>query len=512
MPEHGTAAPDTRAQTPEDRHSADLLPKDQWYLHYLNPLQLLGCPADVDLHDLGPRALKGLKDRLLKEIELEDGAVAWLPGVRFDASRAIGACGELQGDIERRFHWYVFRSPALLDFLTRGAFPPGPRGEAALCAASCGPPGFPLGEEESAAFRTWLSEPFARQFDLVLTKAIERRDGALTARLLAQSRTAAAAFANAGFKSTRRQVGRLLEPLREAGESSKQTRPSPAGLDALLQENFLIDLLNGLPVDFLDYRDEAAAIIRAIAHAAFTKHADIDLAKAILEMSGRLENVSPGLRAHIEDDFADIGEIIARKSASEARLTAGDTPWEITRHGALKGAQHIPAGEATALRAGTLINRVPGGAATYDFLIAVTGQGTEIRYAWQVSQDGAEEGEIERNMQYFCALLDAAFAYILPVIVRRIAALLEAGGAVDIGPCSATRAGVSITTAGWFSARRRTVPWERLGVDLAEGDLVVFDSASPAVRARLDLRTTDNAVVLRALTEHTPLDQNVTKA
>jgi hypothetical protein len=166
------------------------------------------------------------------------------------------------------------------------------------------------------------------------------------------------------------------------------------------------------------------------------------------------------------------------------------------KHGALLGSLNIPADKVTALRWGTLITRESNGAHTYNFLLGVKdGNGIEICYSWKSGHD------IERGEKYFKQLLDAALNHLFPAIVERIEGLLNAGKAVRIGPCSVTESGVSFETKGWFSNNQNTVPWKRLGVDLANGDLTVFDKTSPKTRTSMTLRTTDNATVLRILAQ-----------
>jgi hypothetical protein len=147
-----------------------------------------------------------------------------------------------------------------------------------------------------------------------------------------------------------------------------------------------------------------------------------------------------------------------------------------------------------ALRWGTLITRRQYGTPTYDFLLSVKdGNDTEIRYGWQAWAD------IEKHEKNFNKLLDAALNYLFPVIVERIDRLLKAGEPVTIGPCSVTESGISFQTRGWFSNNQNTMPWGRLGINIANGDLTVFDKASPKTKTSMTLRTTDNATVLRFL-------------
>src|SRR5262249_49748647 len=175
-------------------------------------------------------------------------------------------------------------------------------------------------DDESAAFREWLSEPFAKQFDLVLSKAIELENPVLITSLLAGRRWVAPSFTEACFQSTLRQIDRLLQPLRDAGERAAETKPSVGSVKALLDETSLLYLLNSLPVYFRQHQDEAAQIIRNIAHTAFAEHSDIDLAKAILQVSNELRKISTNVREYIEEDFKKIDKVIEKEQESEARL------------------------------------------------------------------------------------------------------------------------------------------------------------------------------------------------
>jgi hypothetical protein len=205
----------------------------------LNPFELLNCPSDTDLDDLDARTVKGLKDKLLKEIELEDGVVAWTP---HSTNQRRSASEELRDDIKREYHWHVFRNPLLLDFLSRGGF------EHFLVDEASSPIEIiELLDDKSPAFREWLSEPFAKQFDLVLSRAIDLKNPSLITCLLAGRRWVAPSFTDACFQSSLRQIDRLLQPLRDAGGRAAEINLSVASVKALLDENSLLHLLNSLP-------------------------------------------------------------------------------------------------------------------------------------------------------------------------------------------------------------------------------------------------------------------------
>jgi hypothetical protein len=97
-----------------------VLDQDQWYNHYINPLELLRLGEDVELDDLDAKSLQRAKKALLQEIELEDGRVEWMPGVRIDRSRAISICDELINEARLGYHHHVFQNKALSAFLQRG--------------------------------------------------------------------------------------------------------------------------------------------------------------------------------------------------------------------------------------------------------------------------------------------------------------------------------------------------------------------------------------------------------
>lgn len=63
------------------------LPQTEWFRHYVNPFTLLNVEPD-DIVD-NPKALQKAKQALLREIELEDGKVDWLPGLVIDKSTAM---------------------------------------------------------------------------------------------------------------------------------------------------------------------------------------------------------------------------------------------------------------------------------------------------------------------------------------------------------------------------------------------------------------------------------------
>lgn len=96
-----------------------LISDDQWYAHYINPYELLALD-EVDPWDLDVKQVQKAKKALIQEIELEDGRVDWMPGLKIDRSMALKIADELNDEWPRYWHYLVFETKPLLDFLSRG--------------------------------------------------------------------------------------------------------------------------------------------------------------------------------------------------------------------------------------------------------------------------------------------------------------------------------------------------------------------------------------------------------
>jgi len=480
--------PLTWAKAARKRKSRYLLPEDQWYCHYINPLELLDFPEDVELDDLDTKSTQRRRKDLLKEIQLEDGAVSWQPGGRFDQSKAIGICDEMNDDRKRTFHWHVFKNKPLLEFLCRGDIEHFLVDEAMSYIET-----IELLDDESSGFRNWLSEPFAKQFDLVLSKAIDQGNSIVLRCLLSGRRWVAQSFADACFVNSLRQVDRMLQPLRDAKERAETVKPTAQYVQAALEQNDLRDLLDYLPPYFLEYQSEAVFLIRRIAATCYQTHSDIELAKAILLLAKDLRRMSSNAHTALDEDLKEVDKIIAKEKEYEVQLVSGGDKWEITKAGALLGSTSIPANKVAALRWGTFITRA-NGVATYDYLFAVKSvDGVELKYTWFSNKD------IEQNQKFFGRLVDAAFAYLFTSAVEKVEQRLTSRLPVRIGTCSITLDGLSFETAGWFSNKANVIPWHRARQTVENGDLIVFDAAALKTRTSMDLRNTENAMVLRYL-------------
>jgi len=477
LPRLLTLARNARAQ------EVTLLPSDQWYSLYLNPFELLNPPEDLDLEGCDPKTLQRLRKSLLQEIELE-GKLEWMPGLSIDKSRAISVCEELNNEDQRAFHSYVFEKKNLLAFLSKGCY------AHFLVDEHDSPLDTIELLDEDSEFLDWLSDFFSKQFDLVLTKAIDSKNLIVLECLLDGRRWVSPSHADKCFDNARRLVDRLLEPLREANNRADDEKPTVAFVQRLLERNALPGVLNLLPTYFQYYQNEAVSQIRGIAISCFNSHQDADLSREILQLTKLFRFKSAQLNQQLAEDFKKIEELIREERKHEAKLASGSDKWEITKEGARQGSRFIAAADAASVRWGAVITRISTGV-THEFLLAVTAEdGGVVQFSWKASQ------EIERHEKHYGDLINASLCYLLPAIVGRIEKRLNGGLSVRIGPCSLSRAGVTYETKGWLSTTQHSVPWPRVHISVENGEMIVSDLQSPKAKIAFPFLATNNAPVL----------------
>ncbi len=84
--------------------AAQLIPPDQWFVHYLNPYELLNFTDLESSFDLETKEIQRAKNGLIHEIQLEDGVVSWMPGLTIDRSRLIQVTDELHDEEKKEWH------------------------------------------------------------------------------------------------------------------------------------------------------------------------------------------------------------------------------------------------------------------------------------------------------------------------------------------------------------------------------------------------------------------------
>lgn len=462
----------------------ELLGKDQWYSHYINPFELLQL-NDVDPLALDVKRVQKAKKLLLQEIDLEDGHIEWMPGLVIDRSRALTIVDELENDIVRHYHYFTYQNRELLDFLSKGKL------DHFLVDESLSPIEFiEKVEDIHGDFAPWLSKYFSVQYDSVLTKALEGEFSDESECLIGGRLWVTPEDEEKCYQGTKRLIDRMLQPLREASQKSEKEKPTLEKITALFNSSLATRLLARLPLTFLPEKTEAAALLRGISIDVYNHHDDPDLALSILSLSSGVASTVPSLLAQIESDVSTLKDRIKAARKDEAFLTIGDSRYNITREGVTFGNTNILASEAETIRWGVYISNV-GNVRSYSFSMVVGGSGATVaEMTWSTSKNIPEQEKL------FDGLVNAAFAYLLPSIHGKIQQRIDQGESVRIGPTSVTKEGVLLTVEGWFSNHDEICPWSRLKADLSNGDLVLTDSANRKARSSMALKDTDNAFVL----------------
>lgn len=465
------------------------LPKESWYQFYVNPFELLvGRNYDHDLDAYDAKQIQKLKRRVIQEIELEDGEIHYVEGLSIDKSRAIGICEELNDTDLKHYHWIVFSEPHLLGFLTRGDI------RHFLCLKEYKPLRL-LAELDSkrSGFRAWLSTVFVRQYNVVLSRALQDRRVPLLEALFDGRRWTLREHEERCFESAKRQVDHCLVPLRQAAALAEEVKPTISEMATILEHSGLMAIINLLPQPFRDQQYEAVSLIREIAIAAFNIHGDTDLSKAILSFSRKFNFKSATLTQRLEDDFKQIEKLISQERQHEAKLKLGEDKLEITKEGVRQGSVFLDANSVTTIRWGVVITGAQNGRLYQFLMVCRDNEGNETKFSWQSSSN------LEEQQKNFGSLVNAALNYIVPNIYERIRSQLDAGKQVRVGACRLQKDFLMFEKSGWFTSKVISIPWARVSANINNGVLSIFDLGNPRLRIEMSIRDTENAVILQLL-------------
>lgn len=471
------------------RQGKTLLSQKQWYSCYINPFELLNPSEELKYDDFDAKTIQKLKKRLLQEIELEDGNISWMPETRIDKSKVIGVCEELNNEKLRDNHWQIFQNNPLLNFLTRGCH------EHFLVDEDESPlDTIELLEDESNGFRDWLSEPFTKQYNLVLSQAIGQKNLIVLECLFDGRRWVTTAFTDKCFETARRQVDRLLQPLREACKQAEKVKPETASIRRILEHDSLVGTLNLLPTYFFrDFQNEAVSLVRNMAVSCYNIHSDSDQSRDLLHLTHLFHFKSDDLNHQLEDDFKKIEELIHKEREHEVQLTSGSENWKITKKGVEQGTAFLAVSEITSIRWGIII-RQDNNASIYDFLMAFRANNRRsVQFAWKATKD------LEQQQKNFNNLIEAVFAYVVPFVVDKIETKLKDHQTVLIGSCLVSDHAIQFEKKGWISSKTCVVPWWRTNITIDNGEITVSDAAAPKDRISMPLRETENAPILQLL-------------
>jgi tetratricopeptide (TPR) repeat protein len=473
-----------------------LLPQQDWFRFYLNPFEILGANDTVDLGNFDAKWIQSAKKRIKAEMQLDDGRLEILDSVQFDVNRILEVADELFNEDKKAFHWNVFQTRPLLRFLTRGE----------VYHFLYSEDYFPIEMLKALDwidFQEWLSEPFARQYDLILSRALERQALPVVEALFDGRRWVMRKHGDICFAGARRYVSRQLEPLKECAEKAKNDEILLSHVDALLDgvtvvdyrpfRSIIVPLMNLLPEEFRDLQTEAVRLVRNIALSCYNVHGNSEISRSVLHLSKKFHFKNAGLRHQLEDDFEKIEELIKKERQHEARYSLGDNAMHVTKDGVQQGDKFIKVDDIISVRWGVTVSGTQY-EPLYDFLLAFRNDNLDVvTFSWRASKD------VEKHQEPFNKLINATLFYIVPTLVERLRKKLEEGENLRVGACTMTHHGVSFETKGWFTSKTRQIPWSRVGTNINEGMVQVFDKSDTSINTGFPLKESENVVILQYL-------------
>ncbi len=463
---------------------APILGADEQYQNYINPIELLDL-GEEDLEELAAKEIQRAKRRLLQEIELEDGRVSWMAGMKLDRSRALALCDKIMSD-ERtlRHHVLVYRDQRLRGFLSRGEL------EHFLVTPDDGERDAQIAfQEDWDGFGTWLSPIFSTQYNLVLGKAVGQKELRIVEGLLGGRRWVQLQHEEACFEQAKRAIDRLIEGLDTLLKRSETEKVQLPRLKSELRRGELVKLLELLPNHFFEQLAKTFYLIRSVSIDANNKHDDPDTALAVLDTVRPLAMKSPQLRHKFDEDWKKLQELKAEQDRHSAKLTIGDKQLEITHAGARFGERVIRAEEVTSLRFGKLLNAGGRSGMTQYTMVIGANQGAPINIEWMTQQSKEQD-------DYFGKLNFAALAYLMDHCIMNLRKRVDGGARVPIGPTVATRYGLEVKIKAWFSERDHIIGWADLRSDMRAGMLTFTDRTNAKATATMALKETNNAITL----------------
>jgi tetratricopeptide (TPR) repeat protein len=469
--------------------AAGLLQRDELFRFYVNPFELLQlAPPDVN-GTLDIKAVQRAKKRLLQEIELNDGAVSWLDNCHIDRSRALEAEDALHDEMLREYHSEVFTNVPLLRFLTRGDM------EHFVYSDSNFPHRTLARIEADDAFLDFLSGPFAKQFNLLLTRAVERRLLPVVEALLDGRRWVRREDDEICFEGASKRVETLALLMRQKAEDGVKRRIEHAELVAFFKQHSIPELFNLLPTPFASVQRDLVSSIRTLAIACFNEHGDTELSKSVLNLCNQFTFRSVELTARLKEDYQTIERLIAEERKYESHLQlGGNRPIAITKDGIRDGTTFLPAASVAAVRWGTTIAR-GGSDDVYEFFFSANdGAGKSITVNWRSQGTDAVD-----QREHFASMIRATLTYLAKHIVAGLRSRVLSGPPFTIGNCTLHQNGVSFQTQGFIFRKSHTIRWDDVVTEASGGNIIVRSRSHPSAMCTQSMRDVDNAVLLPLL-------------
>lgn len=466
----------------------DMIQPDGYFQFYLSPFETLQVEPEKSTDKFDVNAVQQAKKRLLQEIDLNDGKVSWLGGHSLKRSRALALENELYANQKRLYHRAVFQNSRLLRFLTRGDI------DHFLYADDYFPKETLELLEKDQGFSSFLSKPFAQQYNLLLSHALERKMLPVVEVLFDGRRWVLPEDDDVCFEGANKQVNNLVSLLRAEAGSGEKKKPSLQALETFLNQHALPGIFNLLPASLRSAYTDIVAELRSLAISCYKNHGDSDLSQSVLNLGKLFHFKSTELNKHLEQDHKKIAEKVVEERKDEANLVFGEErSFQITKDGIWTASRFLPAASINKMRWG--ITR-DAGTGKYDYLFVITDDAGEIIRASWCASDKREAN----STKHFNSIEQAALSYLADAAIEKMQAILQRGQSVVIGPCTLTKEGIKFKTQCLFFKKNQFVGWTEVSTEVRNGQVIVCKTSQPKVATTMSTRETDNAVLLPIIT------------
>jgi tetratricopeptide (TPR) repeat protein len=305
--------------------ASGLVESKKFFDVYISPFEMLQIADMTAANGLDAKAIQQAKKRLLHELELNDGKVSWLGDYSLDKARAVAVVDELDDEAKRRYHLAIYRNKRLLNFLTRGDI------QHFLYRDDY----FPRDTEEllhrELGFRTFLSKPFARQYNRVLTRAIEQGRLPVVEVLFDGRRWVEPEDEDMCFDRASKRVGDIVEEMRAIVRGGSSRKVSLYEIEVFMREHSLPELFNLLPVHFASYQGEIVKELRFLAISCFKKYDEFILSRDILNLCKRFTSRDVAFNEQLQEDFKTIEAMISAERVNKTTQQVSSTQTKVRK-------------------------------------------------------------------------------------------------------------------------------------------------------------------------------------
>jgi hypothetical protein len=512
---------------------------DEWFEHYLNPFEVFQINDVVTVEELDPKVVQRAKKMLLNEIRVNDGKVAWLGDYALDASKVHKLDDELLDRNKARYHWSIFKNKPLLRFLTRGDI------EHFLYSTGYFPQATLVQLDEDLEFRRFLSKSFARQYNVVLTRAIERRLLPVVEVLFDGRRWVEPEDEDTCFEGAYKYAENLIEEIQAVARKARARKVGRDEIEDCLRRDAHPELFNLLPVAFAHQKHEAVKAILELAITCNNKpYYDYEMAKSVLirggqftcqdvELAERLaatlnvveENCGQQRLAQERERAATVEaarvRALAEKQQREEEERNSFSGWvrsnlrlQINKAGIVYGEESMDASAIEAIRWGVFVQTINGIENEHSFSFVVRSAHTSLSVRWDKpdivmgwlkgffrNRDAVlpiAELPTREQDTHFQAMIGAVCYHLVPALIVKLLRRIQGGGAVVIGPCTVNHRGLGFRTGLIFS-KDHFLSWQDAVTQMQNGRIYVLSRTDQKVQVSMSAKDTDNAVLLPIL-------------